>query len=276
MGLRTSKKEKTRNEILATAEGLFRTRGFAETSIRTIARTVPVSVQTLYNYFPSKEGILAAIATERFRSMAEAAERIRFEYLESDEAEGTPVERFLHLIRWGLRALADDRDFMRLVFLNACDVLFGPPSTKTSVGIAAELGDRQQDNQAAVTRMFEGMQKSGVLRDDVSAGEMCELYMLIYRERVTRWCRDPDGEVAALEDSVIGALAILMRGLQSNPAPPRRPKLEHCNDDVESCRHPDPAPGALVPRDCARADLARSHDRNRRGLGLGRQPGGAG
>ena len=219
MGLRQTKKDRTRGEILAAAEALFRERGFTETSIRTIAAAVPVSVQTLYNYFPSKEGILGAIAVDRFASMAEAAEQMRLEYLENDEAGGTPVERYLHLIRWGLRAMAADRDFMRLVFLHARELLFGRPGPETPAAIAGELRERQEDNRSALIRMFEGMQKSGALRDDVPPAEMTELYLLIFRERVADWCRDPEGEVEALEQSVIGGLEIVMRGLQPNAAP---------------------------------------------------------
>jgi AcrR family transcriptional regulator len=218
MGLRQTKKQRTRAEILAAAEALFRKRGFEETSIREIAIALPVSVQTLYNYFGSKEGILAAIAVERFAALAGAAERVRSEFLESDDAATTPVERFLHLIRWGLRALDADRDFMRLVFLHARDVLFGAPAAETPARIAAALRDRQTDNQGVVIRMFEGMQKTGALRDDVPAAEMADLYMLIFSERVARWFRSPDGDLDALEESVIGGLEIVMRGLQPEPS----------------------------------------------------------
>ncbi|MGI9591942.1 MAG: TetR/AcrR family transcriptional regulator [Myxococcota bacterium] len=219
MGVREAKKRRTGAEILEAAEALFRLRGFAETSLREIAAAAPVSVQTLYNYFGSKEGILAAIAVERFAALAGAAERVRHEFFESEEATGTPVERFLHLVRWGLRALDADRNFMRLVFLHAREVLFGPPTSETPAGIAAELRDRQADNRAVATRMFESMQKSGALRDDVPATEMADLYMLVFSERVARWFRDPDGDVSALEASVIGGLEIVLRGLESCPEP---------------------------------------------------------
>ena len=65
MELRASQKERTRSKILEVAEAHFRANGFEATSIRAIAADVSVSVQTLSNYFASKEGILAAIAAER-------------------------------------------------------------------------------------------------------------------------------------------------------------------------------------------------------------------
>lgn len=215
MGLRERKKEQTRSRILQQAESLFRERGFEHTSIRSIAARVPVSVQTLYNYFPSKEGVLAAIAADRFHAMAGGAETLRVEYLEDPNAEGDPVERYLKLVRWGLRGLAKDREFMRLVFLHARDLLFGdtPSGTGSSHG-EDELRERQRENDQVLVRMFEGMQKSGALRDDISAVEMSQLYVLIFSERVARWLRDPQAPLEQLEASVIGGLEIVFRGLR--------------------------------------------------------------
>jgi AcrR family transcriptional regulator len=214
MGLRASKKERTRTEILETAEARFRADGFEGTSIRAIAAEVPVSVQTLYNYFPSKEGILAAIAADRFQAMAAVAEKMRVEFLESGEAEGTPVDRFLQLVRWGLVGISKDREFMQLVFLNARDVLFGSTLRNRAVesSLSDELHARQVENDRVLLRMFEGMQKSGAIRDDVDPSEVADLYVLIFTERVARWLRHPDSTLDALEASVISGLEIVFRG----------------------------------------------------------------
>ena len=113
MGLRESKKDRTRAEILAAAEDAFRTQGFGATRVRDIAERVPVSVQTLYNYFPSKEKVLVGIIAERFGRLAGAADEMRRRFLEPEDAAGSMVDRFLHLIRWGLRALDADREFLK-------------------------------------------------------------------------------------------------------------------------------------------------------------------
>ena len=218
MGLRESKKARTHAEILSVAEALFRQHGFEDTPIRAIADSVPVSLQTLYNYFPSKESILAAIASQRFGLMAGAAEDMRTRFLEDPSAGGGQTERFLHLIRWALRALVEDRDFMRLVYLHARDVLNGMPGS-AAARPAADLHDRHEDNRAVVTRMFEGMQKAGELRDDVSPEEMGDLYRLIFSDRVARWFLRDDGTLAELEASVIGGLEILFRGLRPDSRP---------------------------------------------------------
>ena len=213
MSLREQKKEHTRLRILEVAEALFRERGYAETPIREIAARLELSPQTLYNYFPSKEGLLTSIFAERQKGLAVAAEEMRVRFLESPDAPGTQVERFLHMIRWGLRALADDRDFMRVVFLHSY-AIFGGGLSLEGETVPRDLANPQAANNAVLDRMFESMQKAGELRTDVPPREMTELYTLMFSNRVARWLASDDTDVENLESSVIGSLEILFRGLR--------------------------------------------------------------
>jgi len=56
----TPKAEETRRRILAAALDLFQERGFAETTMREIARRAGVATGAAYYYFPSKEAIVMA------------------------------------------------------------------------------------------------------------------------------------------------------------------------------------------------------------------------
>lgn len=58
MNRRERKKEETRSSIIDCALGLFKTKGFKQTSMEEIAEQSDVSKGTLYNYFPDKESIL--------------------------------------------------------------------------------------------------------------------------------------------------------------------------------------------------------------------------
>lgn len=59
-GRSTPKAEETRRRILAAALDLFQERGFAETTMREIARRANVATGAAYYYFPSKEAIVMA------------------------------------------------------------------------------------------------------------------------------------------------------------------------------------------------------------------------
>lgn len=56
----TSKGEDTRRRILEAALDLFQDRGFAETTMRDVARKAGVATGAAYYYFPSKESIVMA------------------------------------------------------------------------------------------------------------------------------------------------------------------------------------------------------------------------
>ena len=213
MGLREDKKERTRLRILETAEELFRDKGYADTPIREIAGRLVLSPQTLYNYFPSKEGILTSIFAERMKRMAAGVEALRARYLEDPDAEGTRVERFLHMIRWGLRAMAEDRAFTGVLFLNA-QAVRGAAVSPEGERAARELVEPQEANSAGLDRMFRSMQVAGELRSDVAPRRITDFYILIFSNGVSRWLASGDEDVANLEASVIGDLEILFRGLR--------------------------------------------------------------
>ncbi|WP_326657929.1 TetR/AcrR family transcriptional regulator [Streptomyces sp. NBC_00385] len=56
-GLRERKKRQTRQYLSDVATGLFLERGFDAVTIAEIARAADVSVNTVYNYFPTKEDL---------------------------------------------------------------------------------------------------------------------------------------------------------------------------------------------------------------------------
>lgn len=56
-GLRERKKRRTRQHLSDVATGLFMERGFDAVTIAEIARAADVSVNTVYNYFPTKEDL---------------------------------------------------------------------------------------------------------------------------------------------------------------------------------------------------------------------------
>ncbi|GAA4582238.1 TetR/AcrR family transcriptional regulator [Planotetraspora phitsanulokensis] len=56
-GLRERKKRETRQRIADIAMGLFLQRGFDNVTVAEVARTADVSVNTVFNYFPTKEDL---------------------------------------------------------------------------------------------------------------------------------------------------------------------------------------------------------------------------
>src|SRR5260221_10194223 len=64
MRITSEKKSATRQRILDAAIELFRTRGFDATTTRDLAAAADIATGTVFNYFPTKEAIVAALAED--------------------------------------------------------------------------------------------------------------------------------------------------------------------------------------------------------------------
>jgi AcrR family transcriptional regulator len=64
MRITANQKELTRERILAAAVDLFRRQGFDTTTTRDIAQGAGIASGTLFNYFDTKEAIVASLAVE--------------------------------------------------------------------------------------------------------------------------------------------------------------------------------------------------------------------
>src|SRR5262245_20799759 len=64
MRITAAEKTATRKRILEAATKLFRTRGFEATTTRDVAVAAEIATGTLFNYFATKEAIVASLAEE--------------------------------------------------------------------------------------------------------------------------------------------------------------------------------------------------------------------
>ncbi|MET9700224.1 TetR family transcriptional regulator [Streptomyces sp. NPDC006529] len=83
-GLREAKKQRTRQQLAATALELFLERGFDAVSVADVAAAAEVSKPTLFRYFPSKEDLLL----DRFADHQDEAARV----VRERPSGQTPVE----------------------------------------------------------------------------------------------------------------------------------------------------------------------------------------
>jgi AcrR family transcriptional regulator len=110
----TPKAEDTRRRILAAALDLFRERGFAETTMRDIARKADVATGAAYYYFPSKEAIVMAFYWQTHEEMDQVA---RGPLREVRDLRG----RLRALIELKLQQFGPYREFLGALFRSAGD-----------------------------------------------------------------------------------------------------------------------------------------------------------
>lgn len=103
MRVTVEQKCQTRKRILEAAVELFRTRGFDAATTRDLAVAAGIATGTVFNYFPNKESIVAALAEE-------ALAKARAGY--SPSADGELEEDLFALVAAELRQLKPLRKFI--------------------------------------------------------------------------------------------------------------------------------------------------------------------
>jgi AcrR family transcriptional regulator len=105
----------TRQRILRAATKLFVSHGWADTTTRDIAMAAGIATGTLFNYFPTKEAIAAAL-------VGKAMERAPDEFRDGRTDENSLEADLFSLICAGFRSLRDFRKFLA----PASETLFSP------------------------------------------------------------------------------------------------------------------------------------------------------
>src|SRR6476660_550575 len=128
-------KSATRQRILQTARRLFADNGFDATTTRDIAHAAGIAAGTLFNYFPTKETILASLAAEALAEVSEPT-----------ESAASLDEALFGLIAAGLRKLKPFRRHLPVLLETA----LSPLAIKTPHESAAALRTSQLEAVAAL------------------------------------------------------------------------------------------------------------------------------
>ncbi len=135
---------RNREAVLAAAKKLFAEEGL-DAQMPDIAKAAKVGVGTVYRHFPTKDDLIAALARERFRRLADKVS-------EALEAEN-PWEGLCDVIRFAAQIQAEDRGL--------CEVMGSRPEVMDASARAAGL-------DKLIARLVRRAQRSGELRKDVT------------------------------------------------------------------------------------------------------------
>lgn len=202
MSLREQKKRETRQRILEAARVLFRTKGFDETHVREIARTVQISEPTFYNYFADKEVVLDALALDW---LSRASETL---------AQAGSRKSTVQLLRDYLMAQCDamlaDRSFATLVITRSSVFTFGRLRDDRAVGNVRRASRGAFEVLAQVIRTG---QEHGELRAEIDALNAAEVLhgalTLVMRLWLTGYWKTRVG----LKRKVSQSLDLLLEGM---------------------------------------------------------------
>jgi AcrR family transcriptional regulator len=208
-GRRERKREETRRSIAAAAMRLFLERGFDEVTIAEVAEAADVSVNTVFNHFPTKEDLFFGS-----HETAEAA----LTRLSSEREPGEPVIAFLRRkLREGIERHAEESAGRgdHAYWMGVRRVLQGSPALQ-----ARAVHRARGEARGAEDALAEALARdAGGGPDDPMPRLVANLTMALYSgvfgqaERRRRAGESPEAVRAALSSAAEAALKLLERGI---------------------------------------------------------------
>src|SRR5271155_3024923 len=164
-----------RARLFRAALELFAKRGYLETTVEDITEAADVGKGTFFNYFPTKEHVLATYGEQRVAAIEVALKKARSAN---------------HSVLAVLKELATDLagqssqspDLLRSIF--AAHLSCAP--------VRAELQNRLQRARQLLAEIFVVGQKRGEIRRDRSAADLARLTHLILMGVIIAWALNPD------------------------------------------------------------------------------------
>ncbi|HTU32735.1 MAG TPA: TetR family transcriptional regulator [Candidatus Acidoferrum sp.] len=174
-----------RERIFRAALELFAQRGYLETTVEDITEAADVGKGTFFNYFPTKEHVLARYGEERIQEIERALERAR-----------SGQETILAVLKDLATDLAgqssESPDLLRSVF--AANLSCAP--------VRAELQKRIQRARELLGEIFALGQHRGEIRRDLSAPELARLIRLMFMGVTIAWAINPDAPLRGTAEQV--------------------------------------------------------------------------
>ncbi len=192
--MRERKKEATKTNIIKVAVDLINQRGFADTTMQLIAEKADVALRTLYNYFPSKESIVAT-----YIQMA-----VQCEVNQGWDdllALDTTFERLLFMSQKSAVWMKENFILIEVYAADPRNYYYGP--------VTKDIPRSGYDE--VVIKVMELGQQMGDVTKSVPAQILARQYMGFYYISLLTWLGDPEQD---LFEIFAEGLEILYRGIK--------------------------------------------------------------
>src|SRR5215472_6477377 len=182
---RARHRAETRERLFRAALQLFAERGFLETTIEDITEAADVGKGTFFNYFPTKEHVLATFGDERIAVIERAAAEVR-----QTKGHVLPVIKNLATYLAGLSA--ESPALLRSIY--AANASCAP--------VRSEMQKRIGAARRLMTEMFAIAQQRGEIRSELSAAELARLTQLVFHGVTLAWALNPDSVLLETTEAV--------------------------------------------------------------------------
>ncbi|MGH9688459.1 MAG: TetR/AcrR family transcriptional regulator [Candidatus Acidiferrales bacterium] len=185
---RERRRTETRERLFRAALDLFARRGYLETTVEDITEAADVGKGTFFNYFPTKEHVLATFGAQRIAEIERGLVR----------AEKGPVLPVLQHLAADLAGQAKESPaLLRAIY--AAHASCEP--------VRAELQKRLKIGRRLLSRIFNLAQNRGEIRSDIPAAELARLTQLILLGVAVGWALSPDSSLRGTAEDVWALLS---------------------------------------------------------------------
>ena len=220
---RRARGEQTRHLILETALRLFRERGYAETTMRAIAKEAGVAVGNAYYYFDSKEHLIQGFYDRSQTALREASAPI----LEHEQDFAARLRGVMHT---GIDVNAPYHSFAATFFKTAAE-----PSSPLSPFSSESSPARD----AAIGIFREVIDGSSVKLDPELRKELPELLWLGWMGVVLFWVHDKSPDQRRTRRLIDGVVPLVDRLVGLSRLRVLRPALRQILALIDTIRHDD-------------------------------------
>jgi AcrR family transcriptional regulator len=184
-GRRERRRVETREKIYSAALSLFAECGFMETTVEDITEAADVGKGTFFNYFPTKEHVLATYGAERLASVERA--------LQEAQKGDKPVMAVLRELAASVAGQAAERPgLLRAIYA----------AHASCTAVRDELQVRMQTARRLLAQIIRLAQDRGEVRVDMSAMVLARLVQTVFHGVMGSWSLNPAGTLRGTAEEV--------------------------------------------------------------------------
>jgi len=172
---RERRRLETRERLYRAALELFGERGFLEATVEDITEAADVGKGTFFNYFPTKEHVLAAYGGERIAFVERALEKAR-------ATSGSVLEVLGELATDSAGQSHENPAILRAIY--AAHASCAP--------VRAELQKRMRVSRKMLAEIISLAQKRGEIRSDAAPVELARLIQTVVIGFTMAWALNPE------------------------------------------------------------------------------------
>jgi AcrR family transcriptional regulator len=184
-GRRERHRTETRDRLYRAALALFAERGFLETTVADITEAADVGKGTFFNYFPTKEHILAEFGGQRTAAMERALQKAR-------ATDGPVLAVVRELVGDAVGQADKSAALIRAIFA----------AHASCTSVREELVKRVLVGRRSLAQIFLLAQQRGEIRRDVPANDLARMTQRIFMGVTMSWAIKPESTLRKTSEEI--------------------------------------------------------------------------